>query len=510
MKVKFWLFAALFAAAGAFTACSNDDPGKEPGPDDKKPIPHMEINQWMDGNMRTLYLWNEEYKKLTLDFDQEYQNFLKSALDGVKKQNNANAEDGYYYGDQWIYYSYVEAKQKTRSTRADQTIDYGFGITGHNFGNVNGTIYMAVLGVIPGSPADKAGITRGSFISKINGTSITEQNALSLAKLLYPSAISADIVRLDWSEITAENGQFVVTPKQSGFNLKPATFSRNPILYATLALSETNPDVCIAYLVYHEFDMNYDETLMDWFKTFKQTAEKEGKKVTDLILDLRYNGGGYLFSSAMLATLITGEKHKGGLYVETTYNEERNKTMAPGQYFIGKKEVPEGEYPLIEEALKHSLDLDRVFVLTMNGTASASELIINGLRGLDVEVNTIGEYTNGKNVGMEVDTRTFGDYEVSFAPCTIRLKNAKGFGDYSSGLEPSLTVVNPDSDWLIAPYASNGDPLFRMAYEWIVTGKKPTLEANAGTRAADLGYYSFGEYHAAPGVSGAIMNGIAK
>ena len=73
-------------------------------------------------------------------------------------------------------------------------------------------IYMAVLGVIPGSPADKAGITRGSFISKINGTSITEQNALSLAKLLYPSAISADIVRLDWSEITTENGQFVVTP----------------------------------------------------------------------------------------------------------------------------------------------------------------------------------------------------------------------------------------------------------------------------------------------------------
>ena len=111
---------------------------------------------------------------------------------------------------------------------------------------------------------------------------------------------------------------------------------------------------------------------------------------------------------------------------------------------------------------------------------------------------------------MEVETRTFGDYEYSFAPCSIRLKNAKGFGDYSSGLEPSLNVVNPDSDWLIAHYASNGDPLFRMAYEWIVTGKKPTLEADAGTRAADLGYYSFGEYHAAPGVSGAIMNGIAK
>ncbi len=380
----------------------------------------MEINnQWMDGNMRTLYLWNEEYKKLTLDFDQEHQNFLKSALDGVKKQNNANAEDGYYYGDQWIYYSYVEAKQKTRSTRADQTIDYGFGITGHNFGKCQWYDLHGRAGCdSPVRRLTRAGITRGSFISKINGTSITEQvNALSLAKLLYPSAISADIVRLDWSEITTENGQFVVTPKQSGFNLKPATFSRNPILYATLALSETNPDVCIAYLVYHEFDMNYDETLMDWFKTFKQTAEKEGKKVTDLILDLRYNGGGYLFSSAMLATLITGEKHKGGLYVETTYNEERNKTMAPGQYFIGKKEVPEGEYPPDRgRPWKHSLDLDRVFVLTMNGTASASELIINGLRGLDVEVNTIGEYTNGKNVGMEVDTRTFGDYEVSFAP----------------------------------------------------------------------------------------------
>ena len=80
MKVKFWLFAALFAAAGAFTACSNDDPGKEPGPGPDEPIPHMEINQWMDGNMRTLYLWNEEYKKLTLDFDQEHQNLDRKSV----------------------------------------------------------------------------------------------------------------------------------------------------------------------------------------------------------------------------------------------------------------------------------------------------------------------------------------------------------------------------------------------------------------------------------------------
>ena len=201
MKVKFWLFAALFAAAGAITACSNDDPGKEPGPGPDGPIPHLEINQWMDANMRTLYLWNEEYKKLTLDFQQEYQNFLTNALNGVKKQNNANAEDGYYYGENWIYYTYIDAKKKTRATRADQTMDFGFGITGHNFGNVNGTIYMAVLGVIPDSPADKAGLMRGSFISKINGTSLTESNAVSLASTLYPKN-SAEPVRLDWSEIT--------------------------------------------------------------------------------------------------------------------------------------------------------------------------------------------------------------------------------------------------------------------------------------------------------------------
>ena len=230
--------------------------------------------------------------------------------------------------------------------------------------------------------------------------------------------------------------------------------------------------MCIAYLVYHEFDMNYDETLMDWFKTFKQTAEKEGKKVTDLILDLRYNGGGYLFSSAMLATLITGESYKGGLYVETTYNEERNKTMAPGQYFIGKKEVPEGEYPLIEEALKHSLDLDRVFVLTMNGTASASELIINGLRGLDVEVKTRSASTRTARMSAWRSIRVRSVITRFRSLPHDSSENAKGFGDYSSGLEPSLTVVNPDSDWLIAPYASNGDPLFRMAYEWIVTGKE--------------------------------------
>lgn len=493
------------------TACK-DDPDDVPPPTPpiidepvKDPAP---INKFMDQEMKDRYLWNEEYSKVTgLDFDMDYNDFLSTALQGVTAQNNANAEDGYYDArNEWVYYTYISRYRDTKAsgTRADNTQKFGLGITGVAAGNVNGNIYLCVLGSVPGSPAEKKGISRGTYISKVDGTTITADNVVELRKKLY--ATTPTPVKLELNTITKdENTQMYVVKKLGSVTCEPTNYSNTPILFSAVAGSKTDANVGIAYIVYNAFEMAYDQNLIDTFVQLKELATTNGLPINDLILDLRYNGGGYLFSSALMATLIVGSDYKDQLYCRTTFNDTRNATTSPGEYYIGKKEVPEGAYPLLEEALKASFNLKRVYVLTMNGTASASELIINGLRGMDVEVRTIGETTNGKNVGMEISDMTHEGYVYEFAPVSLRLENAKGFHDYPNGFEPDVLVTNPDNDWLIGAYGSTADPLFGFAYQWITEGKKPSVDKDE-TRAAGMEFYSIGEpYMEKPQVFGTLV-----
>ena len=140
--------------------------------------------------------------------------------------------------------------------------------------------------------------------------------------------------------------------------------------------------------------MTYDQALLDLFKEFKQ------KNVTELVLDLRYNGGGHVMSSTMLATLIAGDKYKDQIYTKMEYNRERTEAGKVGEYRIGNSTIPDGNgvYSLIVDALQYSLNLDHVYVIGTYDTASASEMIINGLRGLGIDVRLVGQQTHQTHV----------------------------------------------------------------------------------------------------------------
>ena len=89
---------------------------------------------------------------------------------------------------------------------------------------------------------------------------------------------------------------------------------------------------------------------------------------------------------------------------------------------------------------QHAVGLKKIYVLVSQTTASASEMVINGLRGLDIEVNLIGQTTNGKNVGMEGVMRSFYNHEFLLYPVTFYVENAKGFRDYSTGFVPDVEI----------------------------------------------------------------------
>lgn len=484
MKNKFWLFAVLFAAAGmtALTSCGDDPTPVPPPVIPPDPPTNVEaVNQWADGYMKTHYLWNTEYKALGLsDFDMDYKKFLRLGLDGVAAMDDANHEDGHWVnGKREYYYSYISAHVGTTAslggTRApNQTFGYGF--VGLIPGKINGNIYLGVTGVTPESPAAEANIDRAIFISKVNNTSLTEQNYGELMAALFPS--SGGTVKLSINTaLLNDEGTSIVVKNVGTVTLTARNYYKNPIVFAQLVTLKDRPDVKIGYIAYNEFDAAFDNVLVGTFEAMKAQGP-----ATDLILDLRYNGGGYLLSSDLLATLVVGREYKNRLYCEATYNADRNKTTQPNKYYIGNKNTGEGVYEMLETALDAATDLKRVYVLTGEGTASASELIINGLRGLDIEVRQIGETTNGKNVGMEGLAKPYKGYTYEFFPITMRLKNEKGFGEYSDGLVPDIEVKKFDNDYLLGAYCSSRDPLFLYALMWITEGEKPTVDKS--TRSA--------------------------
>lgn len=235
------------------------------------------------------------------------------------------------------------------------------------------------------------------------------------------------------------------------------------------------------------------------------------QNVTDLILDLRYNNGGDVLSSTVLGTLIAGEAYKGQLYAHMTFNEDRTEAGESGDYKIGVKETFESVYEPIERALQHALGLKKIYVLVSETTASASEMVINGLRGLDIEVNLIGMPTNGKNVGMEGVVRSFHNYDFLLFPVSFYIENAKGFRDYSDGFTPDVQI--DDSAIYPGEFGTMMDQLGYLALQWIKTDNKPQLPSAMHTRGSCRSMRSFGdlwENRPVQPVGGAVMQPVRE
>ena len=153
------------------------------------------------------------------------------------------------------------------------------------------------------------------------------------------------------------------------------------------------------------------------------------------MLDLRYNGGGYLFISAQTAFMIAGNARTAGKNYEITKTNDKKPFGADDAtpfYNVGSGYtggVADGQ-PL------PSLNLRRVFILTSPGSCSASEALINGLRGIDVEAILIGGQTCGKPYGF------FATSNCGTTNFTIQFTgvNNKGAGDYIDGFAPTCAA----------------------------------------------------------------------
>ena len=420
-----------------------------------------DVNHWMADYMSQAYLWNTEFNTIKdkLDYTIEKpSDFLDAALSSMTTNK---IDDGYDYdGDNGAtehhYFSYVEDTSSSTSkavTRSDNGKATNFGIGQLFAGKLTTSTYaLGVDYVYAGSPAEKARIKRGALITKYNGASITASNLNDIyyALIGYDNTSSVSLTTKSYVFYNEENKNgYYLSDADTTFTISKATYDANPILASKTIKPEGSGHI-IGYFSYAGFDYYHDKEMLDAFSQFK----KDG--ITDLVLDLRYNGGGYVNSSATLATLVAGSGYEGNVYSSMQYNADRTANGEVGYYYIGKspsfydpdkKKMVTDNYDMITKALDNAVNLKKVYVLTTDNTASASELIINGLRGLDIDVITVGTTTIGKNVGMEViesdDYKKDYDFEghsYEFAPITFKSYNAKNQSDYADGFEPNCEV----------------------------------------------------------------------
>lgn len=281
--------------------------------------------------------------------------------------------------------------------------------------------------VEPGSPATgpNADLGRGAEVLAVDGTQVADGNAAVLNAGLFPADVGEshtftirDLGADGTREVTMISEEVLSVPVH---NVKTV---------------QTNMGL-VGYLLFNDHIATAETELID------AVEQLDAANIQELVVDVRYNGGGFLAIASQFAYMIAGEVPTSGqVFEEMRFNDKHpttnpvtNQPLEPMPFIsttIGSAPFPE---PAGQEL--PTLDLPRVYVLTGPNTCSASESIMNGLRGVDVEVIQVGSTTCGKPYGF-YDT---GNCGTTYFTIQFQGVNAKEFGDYTDGFSPENNVI---------------------------------------------------------------------
>ena len=412
MKISFKITLLLFLAFFTFQSCEDAD--------DVAPPANLEVNDFVWKGLNLYYLWQAEVPNLgdnKFATQTDLNNFLKGYTE-PEDLFDALRVDPSIDRFSWIVSDYLELEGQLQGTTKNDGVDFGLYLKSSGSNEVFGWVRY----IVPNSDASAKDIKRGAIFYGVNGTQLTASNYQSL--LLNSENYTLNL---------ADYNNGAITPNGKSVNLTKTVLNENPVLINNVIESGGHK---IGYLMYNGFYPNYDTQLNEAFASLKS------KGVTDLVLDLRYNSGGSVLSSARLASMITGQ-FTGKVFSKQRWNDKVN------SYF--ESEDPEALKNLftntVGTAPLNSLNLNKVYILTTKSTASASELVINGLKPY-IDVVQIGDITTGKNVGSITiyDSPTFGkenrnpNHRYAMQPIVLKIVNAADFGDYFNGLTPTYAL----------------------------------------------------------------------
>lgn len=429
----------LIGVALSFEACLEDEPA---------PLgPNEYVNNWVLENLRAVYYWNAS---IPADPDKSLAppDFFDALLDPADRFS-------------WIQENYLELQKQLQGIRKEA--GYDFTLYRETAGSDN--VIAQIVFVKANSPATTAGLKRGDVITHINSERLTVNNYQALLAKLGES----HTITYQAYDYTQQNFSAATT-----LTLVPVELTENPILFkSTITLSGKK----IGYLVYRFFAAGpgnqYLTELEQAFQEFRDAG------ISEFVLDLRFNNGGSLAVSTQLASLVG----KGIGNTKTFYKLEYNANVMQEI----RNDPRRGEASLAQRFVSKSQNIGsllasgNVYVLTSARTASASEMVMNGLRPF-MNVVSIGATTAGKDLGsVTIFKENDPQNTWGMQPIVVRLVNANGQG-YGAGFAPTVPVQ--DNALQLFRLGDVRERLLNKALEMIVgapvTGRTTTAERSWG------------------------------
>ncbi|WP_343522304.1 S41 family peptidase [Pedobacter sp.] len=383
------------------------------------------INAWMLDSLKRYYYWNEQ-----LPANPNLSLPPKDFFNAVRNLS-----------DRFSYISIPDDPTTSIASNRNFGFDYAT-VSDQNNTKVIGIIKV----VLKDSPASRAGLKRGDYISKINGKTLTATNAQALqTEILGSDRFSLGLtepVNNTWTDTrTVELSKGIILDQREISKVLESDGKK------------------IGYLYFLDFNGGLASSLRPVFSNFKA----EG--ISELILDLRYNAGGQVAEAAGICAMIARNISFDKPFI--TYSGNKNggtKTES-----IGTAATFDGTVNF-NTLLQQNLGLSRVYILSTAATASASEVVINNLKPF-IQVVLVGEKTRGKD---EASFRIFDARRPKLVnwemhPIVYKLFNALGNGGYSTGINPDITVNEMSSLPLLQP-GDAADPLIKAAIN-AITGK---------------------------------------
>jgi carboxyl-terminal processing protease len=390
--MKIMLPAMALVAGMAFVGCKKN---KEDVPDNPPPVQSTKLKDSTLFYAREIYLW---YKNIPSGFNAGSYADPGKIMEAIRPYS---IEGGFTSAvDRW---SFAVTKAEWDGVSSGISGDFGLGV----FFLSNSDLRVSY--VERESPAGKAGIKRSWRIKQINGNSnITTSNASFIVNAVYSSPSSVFV-------FTKPDGTDVTLP------LAAATYREHPVFFDSVY---TTGSTKTGYFVFNSFLGDTTEMYSEFSRIFNTFS---AANVQDVVVDLRYNGGGYVAVQNVLANYLVPNAGNGGVMEVQQYNDKYKDWNETVTY----KKIG-------------SLNLPRLFVIVSQNTASASELLINSLKPY-MNVQLVGpSATHGKPVGFF----PIPVYDWYIFPVSFRTVNKNGEGNYFNGLALNNQVMDGlDKAW---------------------------------------------------------------
>mgnify|MGYP000500884427 FL=1 len=449
-NIKFTYVVLLLVSLTFFTSCEKSD--------NYMASENDEIHLFIWRAMNNYYLWQQNVPDLSdtrfTNISQlyaEYSNFSspRDLFESLRYQ------PGVIDRFSWIVDDYVALENSFQGINLSNGMEFGL----VRYASDATKVFGYVRYVISGSDAAAQNIARGMLFTEVDGVQLTESN--------YRDLLFDDNTNYTISLAEFNDGNPVTI--STSINLSKTQLQENPVAIVKTIDEGSNK---IGYLLYNQFSSSFDGELNAAFANF------QSENITDLIIDLRYNGGGSVTTASYLGAMVTGQ-FNGQLYSKEQWNSKVMNALDASVFennFTNQIINKDQNQNIILQEPINSLNLNRVYFITSGSSASASELVMNSLSSY-IDVSSVGKKTIGKVQGSvtlydsDNYTRTgenlASNHTWALQPLVLEIKN-KDNSNEPNGIEP--TVVFPEDYNNLGVLGDRSEPLLDRTILLITSG----------------------------------------